>query len=112
MVFIDDDPFDFLKPSNFRKSAAMLRTCKLVASEAPSVLYGENKFVFQRNRNTRSPFWDPILKEVGYKDVRQFLKMIGPENIQYLRDIKIVFEDANPGSVCTHNANCRAYSTY
>ncbi|KAF2268610.1 hypothetical protein CC78DRAFT_530045 [Lojkania enalia] len=97
-VFLDDHDLIILRPTNFCKSAAFLRCCKLVHSEGCSVLYGENRFVFERNRNTRSPFWDPVPQEIGYKDCRRFLNMIGPENLQYLRDIKFIFEDANPGS--------------
>jgi hypothetical protein len=78
------------------QSAQFLRTCKLVHDEACSILYGSNGFHFERHHDTRAPFWEPNLKEIGYQDVLQFLKMIGPENIQYLRDIRIDFEDALP----------------
>ncbi|KAF2477807.1 uncharacterized protein BDR25DRAFT_207126 [Lindgomyces ingoldianus] len=98
LLFVQDGEFHFGKPDNFCRSAALLRTCKLVHGEACSVLYGENKFVFDRNRHVRGPFWEPVQKEIGYKDVRQFLKMIGPENLAYLRDIKLILEDATPAS--------------
>ncbi|KAF2115292.1 hypothetical protein BDV96DRAFT_599652 [Lophiotrema nucula] len=98
MVFCSKTSFNFHRPDNFCMSSQFLSTCRTVHSEGCSILYGENKFIFERNRNTRAPFWDPVQKEIGYKDVRQFLKMIGPENLLYLRDIKISFEDANPGS--------------
>jgi hypothetical protein len=70
-----DDGFNFATPKNFQRSAQLLRTCRLFHSEGCSVLYGENKFTFDRNRHTRAPFWEPQLKEIGYQDVRQFLKM-------------------------------------
>ncbi|KAF2007703.1 hypothetical protein P154DRAFT_996 [Amniculicola lignicola CBS 123094] len=95
---VSNQPFHFDHPSNFCRSSALLRTCKVIHSEACSVLYGENKFVFDRNRSTRAPFWQHTPKEIGYQDVRTFLEMIGPENNQYLRDIRFIFEDANPGS--------------
>ena len=98
MVFCAKTDFNFHRPDNFCMSSQFIRTCRMVHSEGCSILYGENRFIFERNRNTRAPFWDPVPKEIGYKDVRQFLKMIGPENLLYLRDIKIAFEDANPGS--------------
>ncbi|PSN64597.1 hypothetical protein BS50DRAFT_557225 [Corynespora cassiicola Philippines] len=76
------------------RSGQFLRTCKTVHSEACSILYGENTFQFHRDRRTRAPMWDETLKEVGYKDVRYFLKTMGPANLQYLRDIKFEFDDA------------------
>ncbi|CAO2654216.1 Nn.00g109490.m01.CDS01 [Neocucurbitaria sp. VM-36] len=78
------------------RSAQFLRTCKLVHNEGCSVLYGENTFIFARHYATRGPFWEKVPKEIGYQDVLHFLKMIGPENLQYLRDIKFKFDDACP----------------
>lgn len=78
------------------KSAQFLRTCKLVHSEGCSILYGENTFLFARHFSTRGPFWEELPKEIGYQDVLHFLKMIGPENLQYLRDVKFKFDDACP----------------
>jgi hypothetical protein len=78
------------------KSGQFLRSCKLVHNEACSILYGENTFSFHRHYDTRGPYWEPVPKEIGYQDVLHFLKAIGPENIQYLRDIKFVFDDARP----------------
>jgi hypothetical protein len=99
-VFVVDNGFRFPVPSSKTVSCSsqFLRTCRLVHSEGCSVLYGENTFGFDRNRSTRGTFWDPIPKEIGYKDIRQFLKMIGPENLAYLRDVKLVLEDANQSS--------------
>ncbi|RMZ69589.1 dna-binding protein [Pyrenophora seminiperda CCB06] len=81
---------------NLCKSSQFLRTCKLVHNEGCSILYGENIFSFKRHFDTRGPFWEAVPKEIGYQDVLQFLKMIGPENLQYLRNIKFVFDDASP----------------
>ncbi|KAF2031099.1 hypothetical protein EK21DRAFT_63979 [Setomelanomma holmii] len=78
------------------RSSQFLRACKLVHDEGCSILYGENEFAFDRHAATRSPFWDPKPKEIGYQDFLHFLKMIGPENLQYIRNIKIDFEDALP----------------
>ncbi|KAI4945055.1 hypothetical protein J4E91_008031 [Alternaria rosae] len=78
------------------KSGQFLRTCKLVHNEGCSILYGENTFSFHRHYDTRGPYWEPVPKEIGYQDVLHFLRMIGPENIQYLRDVKFVFDDARP----------------
>lgn len=78
------------------RSAQFLRTCKMVHNEGCSVLYGENTFFFTRHCSTRGPFWETVPKEIGYQDVLHFLKMIGPENLQYLRDVKFTFDDALP----------------
>ncbi|KAF2012346.1 hypothetical protein BU24DRAFT_353309 [Aaosphaeria arxii CBS 175.79] len=96
LLFKADNDLDIASPSNFCRSGQFLRTCKLIHSEGCSVLYGENTFALSRNRASRSPFWNPIPKEIGYQDVRQFLKVIGPANLAYLRDIKITLEDAAP----------------
>jgi hypothetical protein len=91
------------------RSAQFLRTCRLVHNEGCSILYGENEFLFQRHHDTRAPFWEPKLREIGYQDVLQFLKMIGPENIQYLRDIQFDFDDALPKFAPESNIETRRY---
>lgn len=78
------------------QSGQFLSTCKLVHNEGCSVLYGENTFTFDRHEDTRGTFYEHKPKEIGYKDALHFMKMIGPENIQYLRDLKIGFSDARP----------------
>ncbi|KAF2195212.1 hypothetical protein K469DRAFT_545872 [Zopfia rhizophila CBS 207.26] len=98
LLFVADREFNFGLPNNFCRSAAFLRTCKQIHEEGCSILYGENKFAFDRNRTTRAPFWDPVPKEIGYKDVRSFLKMIGPANLRLLREVKLILEDAMPAS--------------
>ncbi|EUC51275.1 hypothetical protein COCMIDRAFT_21262 [Bipolaris oryzae ATCC 44560] len=104
-LFAQKEPDQMLKiPSvkgsgtsgSLARSSQFLRTCKLVHSEGCSILYGENTYSFHRHYATRAPFWDTVPKEIGYQDVLHFLKMIGPENLQYLRDIKWVFDDACP----------------
>jgi hypothetical protein len=91
------------------QSSQFLRTCKLVHDEGCSVLYGENEFQFSRHFNTRSPFWEPKPKEIGYQDFLHFLKMIGPENVQYLRDIQMEFDDALPKHTSDLNVETRRY---
>jgi hypothetical protein len=89
-------PVEKSKDRTLAKSAQFLRTCRMVHNEGCSILYGENTFTFNRHHNTRGTFWESVPKEIGYQDVLHFLKMIGPENLQYLRDIKFVFDDALP----------------
>ncbi|KAJ8118849.1 hypothetical protein OPT61_g262 [Boeremia exigua] len=94
------------------QSGQFLRTCKLVHNEGCSILYGENTFAFERHESTRGTFYEGEPKEIGYRDALQFLKMIGPENIQYLRDIKIVFNDARPSDTpFAHTNEDRRYMT-
>lgn len=103
-LFVIDKILEFppdLPPTDLtvlNRSSQFLSTCKLVYSEGCSILYGENRFKFDRNGKTRGSFWEPVLKEIGYKDVRQFLKMIGPENLVYLRDVTLTLQDAMPGA--------------
>lgn len=87
------------------QSGQFLSTCKLVHNEGCSILYGENTFAFERHESTRGTFYDHEPKEIGYQDALHFLKMIGPENIQYLRDLKIVFNDARPSDTPHAHSN-------
>ncbi|KAJ4991474.1 hypothetical protein SVAN01_03121 [Stagonosporopsis vannaccii] len=105
-AFVRDKPFQIpaCKPwgsGDICQSGQFLSTCKLVHNEGCSVLYGENTFALDRHESTRGAFYEHEPKEIGYSDVLQFLRMIGPENIQYLRDLKIVFNDARPSD--THH---------
>ncbi|KAF2631598.1 hypothetical protein BU25DRAFT_407244 [Macroventuria anomochaeta] len=94
------------------QSGQFLSTCKLVHNEGCSILYGENTFAFERHESTRGTFYEHEPKEIGYQDALQFLKMIGPENIQYLRDLKIVFNDARPSDTPhAHSNEDRRYMT-
>ncbi|KAF1985728.1 hypothetical protein K402DRAFT_394342 [Aulographum hederae CBS 113979] len=54
----------------------------------------ENRFRFERMKSTRVPYWDITPKEVGFKDAHLMLKSAGPKNIQLLRDVMFVFDDA------------------
>jgi hypothetical protein len=90
-------PLNSSDPKNsLSRSAQFLRSCKLVHNEACSILYGENTFSFHRHYATRGPYWEPVPKEIGYQDVLHFLRKIGPENIQYLREVNFIFDDARP----------------
>ncbi|KAF9696655.1 hypothetical protein EKO04_005460 [Ascochyta lentis] len=109
-AFVRDNSFQIpaCKPwgcADLCQSGQFLSTCKLVHNEGCSVLYGENTFAFERHENTRGTFYEHEPKEIGYQDALHFLKMIGPENIQYLRDLKIVFNDARPSDTPHANSN-------
>lgn len=88
--------FDLGKPSNFARSSALLRTCRQVHEEGRTILYSENTFLFQRNTSARTQRWTTDVREVGFKDLRFFLKSIGPTNISFLRHIIFLLEDAVP----------------
>jgi hypothetical protein len=72
-------------------------------------LYGENTFLFDRNKQTRGTFWEARPMEIGYTDVRRFLNAIGPENLAYLRDVCIWMEDAAPSSTPYLDHETRRY---
>jgi hypothetical protein len=98
LLFVAENSLALISPNNFCRSAQFLRTCKMVHSEGCGVLYGKNRFVFDRNRHQQGPFWEPQRKEIGYQDVRRFLKMIGPVNLANLRDVHLSLEDASPAA--------------
>lgn len=98
LLFVAQQPLDFARPHNFCLSASFLRTCKQIYEEGRSTLYSENEFKFERNRKTRSQFWSPVPKEIGYKDMRLFLHMIGANNVSMIKTLTIYFEDAIPSS--------------
>ncbi|KAK7183414.1 hypothetical protein PSPO01_10663 [Paraphaeosphaeria sporulosa] len=108
-LFVTEEKIMFPDAENMSRSSQFLSTCKLVHNEGCSILYGENKFRFDRNHKTRGPFWEPLPKEIGYKDVRQFLKMIGSENLVYLRDITLFLSDALPSTTPELTHESRRY---
>ena len=112
LLFIARKDLVFYFPSNFCLSSAFLRTCRQIHEEGCGILYGENTFVFERNKYTRAPLWSPSLKGIGYKDMRLFLKLIGPRNLSMARDIQLVFEDAMPSSTpYLHNQEARRFAS-
>jgi hypothetical protein len=66
----------------------------MVQTEGCSMLYGENNFTIRRCKQARNPFWSDQNKEIGYRDFRHFLAMIGPQNRGFIRKLHLVFEDA------------------
>ncbi|KAL1597222.1 hypothetical protein SLS60_008804 [Paraconiothyrium brasiliense] len=108
-LFVTNTAIHFPDVDKMSRSSQFLSTCKLVHNEGCSILYGENKFKFERNSKTRGPFWEPIPKEIGYRDIRQFLKMIGPENLLYFRDITLFLSDAVPSATPHLNHEARRY---
>lgn len=96
LTFVTKEKLNFGLPRNFSRSSAMLRTCRQVHEEARSILYSENVFLFQRRSERRHPTWTSDASEIGYKDVRFFLKEIGLTNLGLLRHLIIVFADAIP----------------
>ena len=108
-IFVSGGPIQIPRANDLCRSGQFLSTCKLVYSEGCSVLYGENTIVLDRSKDRRGPYWEPVPKEIGYTDARRFLKAIGPENLAYLRDVKLVLEDACPSSTPYLNHEERRY---
>lgn len=98
LVLVTDTPIDLSHATNFRRSAAILRTCKAVYDEARQILYGRNSFRLERQFRPRARYYQSEWIEVGWKDVRRWLRAIGPVNISYLQHILIKFDDAMPSS--------------
>ena len=97
-VLVREAPLDFVNRRGFCRSSQFLRTCKLVSEEGRAVLYSENSFHFSRSPATRGAFYETQWKEVGFKDVRRFLEMIGTENIALLKYVSFDLRDAAPSA--------------
>ena len=93
LILVTTKVFELNRPTNFRRSAAFLRTCKQIEAEGTSILYGMNVFVFERSRQSRQERWRSTSDEIGYQDARFFLEMIGPRNVRQLRQVRFMFED-------------------
>ena len=91
-LFVTVDPLNFHTRTGFSRSSNLLRTCRRIHEEGCPILYGENAFHFERTTQTRGNFWEPW-KEVGFKDVRNFLEMIGSRNIALLKFVSFCFTD-------------------
>ena len=96
LLFVTEARIDFSSLHNLKRSGAFLATCRQVYNEGRTILYMENKFHFERNKSPRNPYWSTKLEEVGWKDVRRFLKHISPQNIALLREVSFTFDDAMP----------------
>ncbi|KIX10344.1 uncharacterized protein Z518_01426 [Rhinocladiella mackenziei CBS 650.93] len=94
-------PVDFDVRTDFGRSSALLRICKIVHEEGRKILYGENSFHFARSEEMRGKYWEQHWKEVGYKDIRRFLQTIGPANISNMKFVSFSLSDGtekhNPG---------------
>ena len=93
MLFFSKAPIVFNTRQNLSRSAAFLRTCRLVNVEGSLILYGENSFHFERNVQTRGRLFDKVWREIGFRDVQSFLHMIGGHNIAHLKFISFDFYD-------------------
>ncbi|KAF1356558.1 hypothetical protein BDV97DRAFT_394464 [Delphinella strobiligena] len=96
LVFVKKEKLDFGHPHNFTRSSHLLRTCKQIHEEGKSILYAENVFYFQSSRETRTRRFEPGAYQIGYKDIRYFLSVIGPANLGLIRHVIFVFEDLVP----------------
>lgn len=101
LAFVSNEKLDFAYPNNFSRSSSLLQTCRQVHEEGRSILYSENTFYFQRRKKEQAVRWSTDVREIGYQDIRFFLKSIGLANVSLLRRLVIMFEDAQP-SMNTH----------
>lgn len=94
-LLVKDEVVKFNPAPNLSRTAAILRTNKQVHRETSGILYGENAFHLDRTEKPRGSLYTPW-KEVGYKDMRRFLEMIGPHNLAKMRFLSISLSDAIP----------------
>lgn len=85
---------EFTARKNFSHSAALLRTCKFIQSEASPILYGQTLFKFDRDHHQYGKFWEIVWRNIGYKNIRLFLETIGPVNIGLIRKVDLTLDDA------------------
>ncbi|CAK1366783.1 hypothetical protein CB0940_10152 [Cercospora beticola] len=97
LIFVTENAtINFATPDNFSRSAALLRTCRQVYEEGRSILYSENAFAIERRTQRYGSFWEHEWRELGYLNVRKFMKSIGPTNTALIRRISFMLEDAVP----------------
>ncbi|KAL9617829.1 MAG: hypothetical protein Q9160_007379 [Pyrenula sp. 1 TL-2023] len=95
-AFVGEDAIDFTSRAGFPRSAALLRTCRLVHDEGRRILYGENAFHFRRCSSLRGNYSTEHWVEIGFKDIRRFLQDIGPTNISFFQYVSFDLCDASP----------------
>ena len=94
-VFVAEEYINF-SSLNFKRSGALLRTCRQVYEEGREILYSENRFLFKRKCRQQGSYWESEWNEEGFKAVRKFLKLIGPTNTGLIRHATLVLGDATP----------------
>ncbi|KAI9717386.1 MAG: hypothetical protein M1812_004738 [Candelaria pacifica] len=97
------DKRDLSRSSNF------LRTCRQVYEEGRTVLYGENVFSLDRCGLQRGHYYDKAWSEIGYKDFERFLKIIGPKNISFIREMELLLTDGAPSAFPDSNYEARRF---
>ncbi|EME42148.1 hypothetical protein DOTSEDRAFT_175017 [Dothistroma septosporum NZE10] len=96
MIFTSEQAINFGCPDNFSRSGQLLRACNQVHEEGRSILYGENRFVVERRTQRYGSFWENEWRELGYLNVRRFIKLIGAMNTALIRHLTLMLEDAVP----------------
>lgn len=94
-TFVTETPVDIHLRCDFKRSSALLRTCKVAHEEGRAVLYGENAFNLERSHSIRGHYYEEEWREIGFKDIRRFLETIGKINISFMRYISFEFSDAS-----------------
>ncbi|KAF7190951.1 hypothetical protein HII31_08110 [Pseudocercospora fuligena] len=95
-IFVTTRSVNFAQADNFSRSAALLRTCRQVYEEGRSILYSENSFAIERRTQRYGSFWESEWRELGFLNVRKFMKSVGSTNIAFIRKLSFMLEDAVP----------------
>ncbi|KAI9810695.1 MAG: hypothetical protein M1826_003483 [Phylliscum demangeonii] len=100
LVFVDKVIINITSGQGLARSAALLRTCRLVYQEGRQILYGENAFAFRRKLAPRQHSrWARVeidTGDLGYYPMELFLKAVGPHNLCQIRELSLVLEDCRP----------------
>ncbi|EME81475.1 uncharacterized protein MYCFIDRAFT_208361 [Pseudocercospora fijiensis CIRAD86] len=98
-VFVTARSVNFAQADNFSRSAALLRTSRHsahISHALRSILYSENSFAIERRTQRYGSFWESEWREVGFLNVRYFMKSVGSTNMAFIRKLSFMLEDAVP----------------
>lgn len=94
LLFVKRQPVQLHAGRNLARSSQFLCFQRQVCQEGASVLYGENKFVFDRSPHRIGRWFDDYIPETAYGHVEECLRVIGHHNISLLKDVTFIFTDA------------------
>ena len=110
LLLVKPEPVDFRERRGFCRSSHLLRINRQFYKKAIPILYGRNFFVFGRCYEKGGPYWSRQWNEIGYGNVRKFLRDIGPGNIPLLRSVSLNFHDALRSDAPYRNLEQRRFS--
>lgn len=109
LAFKDKKQVEFKSRNGFPHSAAFLRVNKTVYNEGRTILYGQNRFVFDQSTYRVGEYYEHQWKEMNYSHIRKFLTDIGPGNTSLITNVGLNLEDATPSGHPGTTMNARRF---